>query len=158
MPTPLGHRCSLASARRLVAIVRGLVGALDGNVEVLALGFGENSQFNVELLQVRASDLLVKFLGEHVDTKRELLRSGPESNLGEDLIGERAGHDEGWVAGGASEVDETTLSKQDDMATIRHGETINLGLDIDDGLRVGLEPGNIDLDIEVTNARKPKRK
>jgi len=89
----------------------GLVGAVGRDVKVLALSFGENGQLDVELLQMSAGDLLVELLGEHVDTNRELLGSGPEGNLGEDLVGERAGHDKGWVAGGASEVHETTFGK-----------------------------------------------
>ena len=44
------------------------------------------------------------------------------------------------------------------MATVRHGVTIDLGFDIDDRFRVGLEPSNIDLDVEVTDAGKPTRK
>lgn len=139
----------------LVAVVRGLVRAVDRSVEVLALGFGENGQLDVELLQVCTSDLLVEFLGEHVDSERELFGSSPEGNLCEDLVGERAGHNEGRVAGGTPEVHKTTLSKQDDMATVGHGVTIDLGLDIDDRFRVGLEPGDIDLDIEMTDAGKP---
>lgn len=89
----------------------GLVRAVDRDIKVLALSFVEDGQLDVELLQMCAGDLLVKFLGEHVDTKRELLGSGPESNLGEDLVRERAGHDKGWVTGGASEVHETTFGK-----------------------------------------------
>ena len=126
------RRCSLAPRRRLVAVVRGLIGAIHRDVKVLALGIGEDGQLDVELLQVCASDLLVELLGEYVDTKRELLGSGPEGNLGEDLVGERAGHHERWVAGSASEVDETTFSKQEDMATVGHCVTIDLGLDVDD--------------------------
>lgn len=122
----------LAPTPRLVAVVRGLIGAVSRDVKVLALGFGEDGQLDVELLQVCASDLLVELLGEHMDTKRELLRSGPERNLSEDLVGERAGHHERWVACGASEVDKTTLSKQDDMATVGHRVSIDLGLDVDD--------------------------
>lgn len=105
-------------------------------------------------------------------TKRELLGGSPKSDLGKDLVGERTGHDEGWVAGGTArngglisqdqvlnrwalyvpKVDKTALSKKDDVATVRHGEAVNLGLDVDAFLGVGLQPGNIDLDVEVTNA------
>ena len=35
-----------------------------------------------------ASDLLVELFGEHVNTKGELLRGGPESDLSQDLVGE----------------------------------------------------------------------
>lgn len=108
---PLIRRCSSASTRRLVAVVRGLVRAINRDVKVLALSLVEDGQLDVELLQMCAGNLLVKFFGQHVDTKRELLGSGPEGNLGKDLVGERAGHDKGWVAGGAPEVHETTFGK-----------------------------------------------
>ena len=39
------------------------------------------------------------------------------------------------------------------MAAVGHGETIDLGLDIRDGNSIGLEPGDIDLNIEVTDAK-----
>ena len=38
------------------------------------------------------------------------------------------------------------------MAAVGHGETIDLGLDIRDGNSIGLEPGDIDFNIEVTDA------
>lgn len=111
------------------------------------------------------SDLLIESLGEDVDTDG-LLAGGTEldvllaelgvlgleqSNLGKDLVGERAGHDEGRVAGGTAKVDETTLGQQDDVAAVGHGVAVNLGLDVLDRLGVGLEPGNVDLNVEVTD-------
>jgi hypothetical protein len=62
------------------------------------------------------------------------------------------------MASGTPEVDETTFSKQDDMATVGHGVTIDLGLNVDDRLRICLEPGYIDLDIEMANTRRSMRK
>lgn len=73
-------------------------------------------------------DLLVEGLGQDVDTvgcvnkvssilternrnKREddspdgVVVGGPESDLSQDLVGEREGHDEGRVAGSTSQVD-----------------------------------------------------
>lgn len=47
-------------------------------------------------------DLLVELLGKHVNAERELLGGGPESNLGEDLVGEGAGHDKRRVTSGTS--------------------------------------------------------
>lgn len=78
---------------RLVAVVRGLVGTVDGKVEVFGLCLGEGRELDVELLQVCASDLLIELLGEHVHAKGERLGVGPEGNLGQDLVGEGAGHD-----------------------------------------------------------------
>jgi hypothetical protein len=100
---------------------------------------------------VSAGNLLIELLGEHVDAERELLRVRPESDLGQDLVGERAGHDKGGVTSGAAQVDETTLSEKDDVTAAGHGEAINLGLDIDSLLGIGLQPGNVDLNVEVTN-------
>ena len=88
-----------------------------------------------------------------MDAEFELVRVGPECDLGEDLVREGAGHDEGGVAGSAPKVDETALSKEDDVVAVGHEEAINLGLDVDALNGVLLEPGNINLDVEVTNAR-----
>jgi len=55
------------------------------------------------------------------------------------------------VASSTAKVDETTLSKEDDVTAVGHEETVNLGLDVLDRAGVGLEPSNVNLDIEVTN-------
>lgn len=79
-----------------------LVGTGDRDVEVVGLDLGQGGQLDVELRQVSTGDLLVELLGEHVDAEGEELGGGPESDLGQDLVGERAGHDERRVAGGTS--------------------------------------------------------
>jgi hypothetical protein len=120
---------------------------------------------SIDVLQVQKGDLLIQNLGQSVDTNVKLA-SGAELNvllgeslilslvqhdLGKDLVGEGAGHDKGRVAGGTSEVDETTLGEEDDVVAIRHEETVDLGLNVLDGLGVLLEPGNVDFNVEVTN-------
>jgi hypothetical protein len=50
------------------------------------------------------------------------------------------------------EVDETALSQQDDVTAGWHSEAINLGFDIDTLLSVSLQPRNIDLNVEVSDA------
>lgn len=55
------------------------------------------------------------------------------------------------MASSTSKVDETTFSKKDDVTAAGHGEAIDLRLHVDDRGGVRLEPGNVDLDIEVTN-------
>jgi hypothetical protein len=120
---------------------------------------------SIDVLQVQKGDLLIQDLGQSVDTNVKLA-SGTELNvllgeslilslvqhdLGKDLVGEGAGHDKGRVAGGTSEVDETTLSEEDDVVAIRHEEAVDLGLNVLDGLGVLLEPGNVDFNVEVTN-------
>lgn len=114
---------------------------------------------------MQLSNSLVQDLGENVDTDGELLRLAElnvllakgsilaleEKDLSKDLVGEGAGHDEGRVSGGTSQVDETSLGEEDDVAAALHEVSVDLGLDVLDAGSVGLQPGNIDLDIEVTN-------
>lgn len=132
--------------------MRCLVGSVHGETEIIGLDLGHGGELDVELGQVSTSDFLVEFLGQHVDPEREILRTGPEGDLSEDLVGKGAGHDERRMASSASQVDETTLGEEDDMATIWHGEAIHLWLDIGHRLGGGLEPCNINLDVEVADA------
>ena len=73
---------------RLVAVVSGLVGSIDRDVEVLGLDISKSSKLHAELSKVGTGDFLIKFLGEDVNAQGELLRGGPESNLGKDLVRE----------------------------------------------------------------------
>lgn len=137
---------------RLVSVVVGLVGTVDGETEVVGLGLGHLGELDVELGQVRSGDLLVEGFGEHVHAEGVRLGVGPEGDLGHDLVGERAGHDERRVTGSAAEVDESTLGEQDDVSARLHGVSVHLGLDLDGLDGVLLEPCDVDLDIEVTDA------
>ena len=74
-----------------------------------------------------------------------------EGDLGKDLVGEGAGHDERRVSVGASQVNETSLSEKNDVSSVLHGVSVDLGLDVDLLGGVGLEPCDIDFDVEVTN-------
>lgn len=136
--------------------------------EVLGLNRSELGQLDVDVVQVSTGNLLVEDLRQHVDTNGLLARSTEldvlltkgrvlgleQSNLGQDLVGERAGHDERRVAGGTAKVDQTTLSQKDDVAAVGHQVTVNLGLDVLDALGVGLEPRNVDFNVKVTDVLK----
>ena len=54
------------------------------------------------------------------------------------------------MASSTAKVDKTTLGEEDDVLAVE-AVTVNLGLDVLDGLRVGLQPGDVNLDIKVTN-------
>lgn len=122
-------------------------------------------ELGVDVLEVKGSDLLVEDLGDEVDANWLLAGSTEfdvflaecsvlgleEEDLSKDLVGERAGHDEGRVTGGTAKVNKATLGEEEDVAAVGHEEAVNLGLDGLDGLGVGLEPGNVNLNIEVTN-------
>lgn len=138
-----------------------------GNVkaEILSLDISQGGELSVDVSQVELSNGLIKDLREDIDADVELAGLAEldvllaeslvgglvQHDLGEDLVGEGAGHDERGVAGGTSQVDETALGKEDDVAAALHEEAVNLGLDVLDAGSVGLQPGNVNLDIEVTN-------
>jgi hypothetical protein len=142
-----------------------LVGTLNLQTEVLSLDGCKLGELDVDVLEVEHGNLLVEDLGEDVNTNW-LLASDTEfdvflaevgvlrlveEDLGKDLVGERAGHDERGVAGGTAKVNKAALSEEEDVAAVGHEEAVNLGLDALDGLGVGLEPRNIDLNIEMSN-------
>lgn len=145
----------------MVALVR----TLNIEAEVLSLDVGESLKFDVDVVQVKTGNLLVEDLGEDVDLLLELATLGEldillgeslivvleEHDLSEHLVGEAARHDERAVASGAAQIDETALSQKDDVAAVLHEETVNLGLDVLDRLGVGLEPGNVNLNVKVTD-------
>lgn len=62
------------------------------------------------------------------------------------------------VTGSASEVDETSLSEEDDVTSGRHSEPINLGLDVGGLGGSLLQPSDVDLNVKVTDAAKGKSK
>ena len=135
-----------------------LEGTVDGTgTDVVSLGGGELGELGAEVLEVEGGDLFVEDLGEEVDVRLVttgvlvVVAVGPEFDLGEDLVAEGVGHDEGRVAGGAAEVDEATFSEEDDVVAGLHLEAVNLGLDFDAFDAVGLELGNLDFSVEVTD-------
>jgi hypothetical protein len=64
----------------------------------------------------------------------------------------RDGHTERWMSGTASQVDQSTLSKEDQVSAGSHLVSVDLGLDLDVRLGVVLQPRDVNLDIEVTDA------
>jgi len=90
--------------------------------------------------------------GSLLDTKGVGGSVGPESDLGQGLVGKRTRHDERRVSGTTSEVDQSTLGEKDDVSARLHLESVDLGLDLDVLGGVGLQPCDVNLDIEVTNA------
>jgi len=168
------QRCVVVD--NLVAVHVALVWTLDWETHVLSLGVSEGGQLGVDVRQVKTGDLLVEDLWENVDTDihlaaldvtdtlalacageldvllAERLVTGLEQHdLSKDLVGEGAGHDEGRVTSGTTKVDETTLGEEDDVAAVWHEEAVDLWLDVLAGLGVLLQPGNVNLNVKVTN-------
>jgi hypothetical protein len=142
-----------------------LVGTLDSEAEVLSLDGAQGAELSLDVRQVQAGNLLVKNLGQDVDADLELASLGEldvlgapgrvtglvQHDLGQDLVGEGAGHDERGVASGAAKVDKAALGEEDDVTARGHLEAVDLGLDVLDALGVGLEPGNVNLNVEVAD-------
>lgn len=138
---------------------------VDIQAKVVGLHRSELGQLGVDVLQVQESDLLIQNLGQDVDANVLLAGAGEldvllaerrvlgleQSDLSKDLVGEGAGHDEGGVAGSTAKVDQTALGQEDDVAAAGHGEAVDLGLDVLHRLGVGLEPGDINLNVKVTD-------
>jgi len=168
----VGLEGTLGREGHVLDLGRGHLGELGVDVvkvekgDLLVEDLGQDVDTNVHALDVGLDGALVDLLHEAsvgiglaLDGASELdvllgesLVAGlVQHDLGKDLVGEGARHDEGAVAGGAAKVDKTALGEEDDVTARLHGETVDLGLDGDLLGGVGLEPGNIDLNVEVTN-------
>ena len=60
-----------------------------------------------------------------------LVRLGPQGDLGHDLVGERAGHDERRMARGTAQVDQPALGQDQERSAVGKGVAIDLRLDLD---------------------------
>lgn len=118
------------------------------------------------------SNFFVKLFRKHVHTKWELLRSRPEGNLGQNLVGEGARHNKRRVAGSAAifplsnsvnhslqpiyapEVDETTFCEENEVSTRGHCKAVNLGFNINHLLGICFQPGDVDFNIEMADATR----
>merc|ERR550517_1624049 len=87
-------KASLASPRlqmprfhphSLVAVVVGLVGAVDRQAQVVGLLRGQLGQLDGQGVEVRPGDLLVELLGEHVHCHGVLAGVAPQLDLGKHL-------------------------------------------------------------------------
>ena len=73
-------------------------------------------------------------------------------DLCQGLVGERVAHDERRMSGGATQVDQTTVGKQDDAVSVGEIVAVYLRLDVDTlDARVMLERIYLDFVVEVTD-------
>mmetsp|Transcript_60139 Transcript_60139/g.68467 ORF Transcript_60139/g.68467 Transcript_60139/m.68467 type:complete len:448 (+) Transcript_60139:448-1791(+) len=77
---------------------------------------------------------------------------GPQFNLGNSLVGERVGHDERRMTSGASQVQQSTFSQDDDAVTVGEDPSGNLGFDVDLLNTFDLlQTSHVDFVIEMTD-------
>lgn len=55
------------------------------------------------------------------------------------------------MTGSTSEIDKAALGKEYDMTTVVHKEAVDLGLDVLDRFGICFQPGNIDLDVKMSD-------
>ncbi len=132
----------------LIAVVLGLVGAVDGDADVVGLVFGEHGEFDTDFGEVEAGDFFVELLRQDGDADFAAVFGFPEFDLSQRLIGEAVAHDEAWVTGGAAEVHEAAFGEHVDAVAGREGVFVHLGLDVE-ALDVGACIELIDLDFVV---------
>ena len=65
-------------------------------------------------------------LWQEVNAQGVFAGVGPELNLSQHLIGEGVAHDKAGVAHSAAQVDQSTLSQDDDVAAILHEVAVHL--------------------------------
>jgi len=138
----------------LVPVVLGLVGTLRVDTDVGSLLVGETGELGTELVKMEPGNLLVKVLRENVHLLF-ILAGGPlvpELKLSDGLVGERGGHDERRMAGGAAKVKKTALSKEDDTMAIGENKAMHLRLDLNllDASN-SADTSNVNLVVKVTN-------
>merc|ERR1719211_449934 len=73
-----------------------------------------SKKLDEEVARSHLHALAIKLLGKHVHGHGVLVGVAPQLDLSEHLVGEGGGHDEAGVAHGATKVDKTTLSQQDE--------------------------------------------
>lgn len=117
-----------------VSVAGVLEGSVHLHVDVVGLLFGEHGQLGSEGWEMEGGDLFVELLWQNVDFA-DFVFAGvsvlPEVNLSQNLVGEGAGHHEGWVSSSASEVKESSLSEDDDSVSVWELEPVDLWLDLD---------------------------
>jgi len=107
--------------------------SLLANTNVVSLLFAELGQVGTESWQVEQGHLLVQLLGQQVHIVLVRLGGGViaiKIDLRQGLVGERAGHHEGWMASGTAKVEKAARGQHNDTMTIWEDKAVNLRLDV----------------------------
>ena len=102
--------------------------ALYRDADIIGLFFCQRGEFYTNLSEMESCNLLVQLFRKTVDTGFVLFC--PELKLCNSLVCERVAHDERWVTGGTSEVDQATFCKQVDRTSIFEGVFVDLWFDV----------------------------
>src|SRR6185437_3782083 len=109
-------------------------------------------QLHADLFQVQAGHFFVQLLRQQVHLVLVGALVGPQVDLGQGLVGERVGHHEARVAGGAAQVDQAAFGQQEDRIAVGEDVLVHLRLDVDVlHAREGDQRIDLDLVVEVAD-------
>src|ERR1700730_10060372 len=100
------------------------------HTEVSRLIGAERGQLDAELVEMKRRDFLVEMFWKHVDLVLVGPVIGPQLDLGEHLVGEGGAHDKARVTGGATEIDQSSLGKDDQALAVGKDNLIDLRLNL----------------------------
>ena len=125
-----------------------LIRSLHRNPNVICLSLRKLRKMYADALQVQASYLLIKMLGQAININRILLIE--ELNLSQRLIGETVAHNKAGVTCSATQVNQTTIGQKDYAVSVREEVTVHLRLYVLTlDTRYLLEFINLDLAVKV---------
>merc|ERR1712137_755960 len=139
----------------LVAVGIALERTLNLDPDVVGLLLRQRRQVSAESRQVQPGNLLIQLLRKKIHivlVRLGLLPILQKVKLSQDLVGEGAGHDEGRMTSGASEVQQPACSQDNDAVSIWEQETVDLRLDVLDlDAREVLQTSHVNLVVKVTD-------
>merc|ERR1712070_320420 len=118
---------------RSIPVGVGLEGTRHLHANVVCLFFAQLSQLCAKCGEMQAGDLFIQLFWQQVHVVLVCLRLFPvlqDVELPQDLIGERARHDKGWVACGTTQVAQTPRCEHNHTMSIRENEAIDLRFDV----------------------------
>merc|ERR1712241_1291556 len=123
----------IPSLYKLVAVRVGLEGAILLHTDVIRLLLRHPGKLGTQCWEVQIGNLLIEGLRQQIDivlVSTILFRVPQEVELTQDLVGERAGHDERGMTSRTTQIEQTPSSQDNDTMTIGEHKTIHLRLDV----------------------------
>merc|ERR1712113_1319696 len=145
------YRASTSS----IAVSVGLEGAILLHADIIRLLLRHPGKLGTQCWEVQIRNLLIEGLRQQIHivlVSTVLLRVPQEIELTQNLIGERAGHDERGMTSRTTQIEQTPSSQDNDTMTIGEHKTIHLRLDVLDlDAWEAFQAGHVNLVVKVAN-------
>merc|ERR1719499_147461 len=149
-PKKAAFRASTCS----VAVSVRLEGAVLLHADVIRLLLRHPGKLGTQCREVQIRNLLIELLRQQIHivlVSTVLFRVPQEIELTQNLIGERAGHDERGMTSRTTQIEQTPSSQDNDTMAIREHKTIHLRLDVLDlDAWEAFQAGHVNLIVKVT--------